>query len=99
MKELVLKLPSFAFIVATRAALAGGVGLLLSNKLTQSQRRTIGGALVAVGLVSTVPAVLSIAHAVRRPKSDELKPERYRDESLSDVTRFPPDGDDELVST
>jgi hypothetical protein len=98
MKELVLKLPSLAFIVATRAALAGGVGLLLSSKLTESQRRALGGALIGVGLVSTVPAVLSVVHGLRRPGRDELRPGVRRDEGLSGATRFPRSADDEFVS-
>jgi hypothetical protein len=98
MKELVLKIPSFAFIVATRAALAGGVGLLLSRKLTESQRRAIGGALIAVGVVSTIPAVWTVARSVRRPGRDRLKPGVRRDESLEGVTRFPRSADDEFVS-
>ncbi len=97
-KELVLKLPSFAFVVATRAALAGGVGLLVSGKLTESQRRAIGGALIGVGLVSTVPAVLSIVHGLRRAGRDELQPGVRRDERLSGATRFPRSADDEFVS-
>jgi len=98
MKELVLKLPSLAFIVATRAALAGGVGLLLSEKLTASQRRTIGRALLAVGVVSTVPAVLAVAQGVRRSRREESKPGVRRDERLRGVERFPRSADDEFVS-
>ncbi len=98
MKELVLKLPSLAFIVATRAALAGGVGLLVSGRLTKSQRKAIGGALVGIGVVSTIPALLSVAHGVRRSSRDRLKPGVRRDDSLRGATRFPRSADDEFVS-
>ena len=57
MKTLTLTLPTFGFIVATRAALAFGAGLLVSGKLPKAQRRAIGFTLVAIGAVSTVPAI------------------------------------------
>ena len=57
MKQLTLTLPTFGFIVATRAALAFGAGLLVSGKLPEAQRRAIGLTLVALGAVSTIPAV------------------------------------------
>ena len=49
MKTMALDAPVFAFVVATRAALAGGVGLLLSERLSAERRRALGAALVAVG--------------------------------------------------
>jgi hypothetical protein len=97
-KEVVLRLPLLAFIVTTRAALAGSVGLLLSSKLSDSQRRAIGTALIAVGVISTVPAVMSIARSVRRSSRDELKPGVRRDERLTGATRFSRSADDEFVS-
>ena len=57
MKTLTLTLPTFGFIVATRAALAFGAGLLVSGKLPSTKRRAIGLTLVAIGAVSTVPAI------------------------------------------
>ena len=60
MKDIVLRTPEFGFIVATRAALALGAGLLLSSRLDFGKRRAIGGALVAVGALSTIPALMLI---------------------------------------
>jgi len=57
MKQLTLTLPTFGFIVATRAALAFGAGLLVSGKLPRTKRRALGLTLVAIGAVSTVPAI------------------------------------------
>jgi hypothetical protein len=57
MKTLTLKLPAFGFIVATRAALAFGAGLLLSGKIPPARRRTIGLTLVGIGAAATIPAV------------------------------------------
>src|SRR5438128_1991516 len=66
MKTMVLNLPTFAFVVGTRAALAGGIGLLMSNRLTAGQRRAIGAALAAVGAVTTIPAVFAVVRGLRR---------------------------------
>ncbi len=60
MKKITLILPMFGFIVATRAMLAFGVGLLVSGKIPPQRRRTIGLACVAIGAATTVPAVASV---------------------------------------
>ena len=56
MKKRSLTVPEMMFIVATRAALAAGVALLISGRLKQSTRRAAGLALVGVGGVTTIPA-------------------------------------------
>lgn len=61
MRTVALSTPEFGFVVATRAALAFGIGLLISDRIERSRRRRIGKALIAVGALSTVPAVLLIA--------------------------------------
>lgn len=58
MNEIVLSTPKIGFIVATRAALALGAGLLLSSQLRPGRRRAVGTTLVAVGALSTVPALM-----------------------------------------
>ena len=60
MKTLTLKLPEFGFIVATRALLAFGAGLLLSGRIPERRRRAIGLTLVAAGVATTVPAVMTV---------------------------------------
>jgi hypothetical protein len=60
MKTVALSLPTLAFVVSTRAALAAGIGLLLSTRLTESRRRAVGLTLVALGAVTTIPAVKAI---------------------------------------
>jgi hypothetical protein len=55
-----LTTPQVAFIVATRAALAGGVGLLVSGKLSARVRRAVGLALVTLGAVTTIPAARTL---------------------------------------
>jgi len=55
MKETRLTLPELALIAGTRAATGAGLGLLLSNRLSEGQRRAIGWTLFLVGALSTVP--------------------------------------------
>ena len=59
-------LPELGFIVGTRAALAAGVALLMADKLKGPVRRNVGLALVAIGVVTTVPAAM-IVFSARRP--------------------------------
>ena len=60
MKTMILDAPVFAFVVATRAALAGGIGLLVSERLYAKRRRGLGTALVALGAATTIPAAVSV---------------------------------------
>jgi hypothetical protein len=60
MKTLELQLPMFGSIVATRAALGFGAGLLLSDKMSTQKRRAIGLTLVALGVATTIPAVRTV---------------------------------------
>lgn len=60
MRNPTLSFPEVLFIVGTRAALAAGVALLFSDRLSRSQRRSIGTALVVVGAVTTIPAAMAL---------------------------------------
>ena len=60
MRDPNLSFPELMFVVGTRAALAAGVALLVSDRLRRSQRRSIGAALLAVGAVTTVPAAMAV---------------------------------------
>jgi len=60
MQNLILSPAKFAFAVATRAALAFGAGLLISRRLTESQRRTVGRTLLTVGALTTIPVALML---------------------------------------
>jgi hypothetical protein len=93
MRTVVLDLPTFAFVVGTRAALAAGVGLLVSRKLPADRRRAIGTMLVAVGAATTIPALISVMRGIGRSRSS---PAVLRDERLIGATRFPRKGDDEF---
>jgi hypothetical protein len=62
--EVTLPLPLLMGIVATRAMLGLGIGLLLADKLGE-RRRPLGAALVAVGAVTTIPAAMALMQARR----------------------------------
>ena len=63
-----LPLPLLLGIVATRAALGVGIGLLLADKL-KDKRVAIGATLVTIGAVTTVPAAMALLRA--RAENDE----------------------------
>jgi len=64
MKRLELNVPTLMFVVATRAALGVGLGLLLSDRLTPERRRALGFALFGVGAATTVPAALAVLRGI-----------------------------------
>ncbi|HEV8211359.1 MAG TPA: hypothetical protein VGP77_14615 [Vicinamibacterales bacterium] len=94
MKTMILDAPVFAFVVATRAALAGGIGLLVSERLPAERRRALGAALVALGAATTIPAALLVARGVRRSRRRRLQEGIEFDASLIGATRYPRKGDD-----
>jgi len=65
MRELTLRMPAFSFIVGTRAAMAFGIGLLVSQRIPERRRKAIGTALVAIGALTTVPVVRTVADHLR----------------------------------
>ena len=60
MKRFNLPAPSFFFIVATRALLGAGVGILVSDKLPRKSRKTVGATLVGIGALTTIPALFAL---------------------------------------
>jgi hypothetical protein len=55
-KRFDLSLPEFGFVVGTRAALGAGIGLLASTRLCRRDRKRLGAALLALGVLTTLPA-------------------------------------------
>jgi hypothetical protein len=94
MKSVLLNLPTFGFIVSTRAALGVGIGLLVSARLPAERRRAIGAALVAIGAATTVPALMSVIRGSRGAKRRSLGSPIRHDTHLIGATRFPRKGDD-----
>jgi hypothetical protein len=96
MKNVILELPTLAFVVSTRAALGVGIGLLVSERLPIERRRALGAAMVAIGAATTIPAALAVLRGVRRLGR---RPANVvgRDKHLIGATRFPRRGDDDSV--
>jgi len=95
MKQVILPLPMFGFVLVTRAALAAGVSLLVASKLSPERRKVVGGTLAAIGAATTFPAAMSVVRGIRKAGRSVV----YRDERLIGATRFPRKGDDtEIIS-
>ena len=60
MKRVAITLPESALIAGTRVMAGAGIALLLSDHLSREQRRTIGGTLLAVGILTTIPLLLDV---------------------------------------
>ena len=58
--NIVLNVPTFGFVVMTRALLGAGIGLLLSERLPAEWRRPVGLTLVMVGAATTIPAAMAV---------------------------------------
>lgn len=55
MKETHLTIPELALIAGTRAVAGAGLGLLLANRLSDSERRVVGWTCLLFGALTTVP--------------------------------------------
>jgi len=60
MIERSLTLPTLGLIAGTRLALGIGIGLLLADRLSPSQRAAAGWALCAVGALTTIPLAVEV---------------------------------------
>jgi hypothetical protein len=60
MKKVVLNLPTFGFVVGTRAMLGAGLGLLLSDRVPADRRRHLALTLIGIGAATTVPALIAV---------------------------------------
>ena len=60
MKKVLLNLPTFGFVVGTRAMLGAGLGLLLSDRVPAHRRRHIALTLIGIGAATTVPALIAV---------------------------------------
>jgi len=64
-KRITLGLPEIGLIAMTRGALGVGIGLLLSNGLEKDERRSAGLALLAVGILTTIPILLRLRNELK----------------------------------
>jgi len=59
-KKVTLGMPELGLIAMTRGMLGVGIGLLLGEALDKRTARGVGIALLAVGVLTTVPLVLRV---------------------------------------
>lgn len=59
MKTIDLRMPELGLFAITRAAFGIGVGLLLSSKLGERQRKAAEIALVLLGAITTIPFAIT----------------------------------------
>lgn len=55
-----LTIPEIMLIAGTRGALGIGVGLLISDRLNEDQRKAAGWGLLVVGALTTIPIVTGL---------------------------------------
>ncbi len=64
-KRITLALPEIGLIAMTRGALGVGIGLLLSNGLQKDERRSAGLALLAIGVLTTIPILVRLRNELK----------------------------------
>jgi hypothetical protein len=62
--ERAFTVPEIMLVAGTRVALGAGIGLLISDRLNKDQRKAAGWALLAVGVLTTIPIA---ANALSKP--------------------------------
>jgi hypothetical protein len=55
-----LTIPQIGFIAATRAAAGLGIGLLISDRFSRTERIALGCILITIGAVTTVPILMRL---------------------------------------
>ena len=55
-----LTIPELMLVAGTRVALGVGLGLLISDRLNEDQRKGAGWALLAVGVLSSIPIITGV---------------------------------------
>ena len=73
MQERKLTIAEIILIAGTRVALGAGIGLLLSSKLNNDQRKAAGLALAIVGGLTTIPLALGVI-GKRTSRTTEIRP-------------------------
>jgi hypothetical protein len=73
MIEMKLSVAEIMLIAGTRVALGAGIGLLLSGRLNEDQRKAAGLGLVLVGALTTIPLAINVM-SKRSDSGRELRP-------------------------
>ncbi len=67
MKTREVTMPEIGLIAATRGMLGAGIALLLADRLNKDRRKTLGWALLGIGVASTIPLAIRV---MRRKNSE-----------------------------
>lgn len=67
MQDRRVSLPELFLVAATRGMLGFGAGLLLAERVGRDRRKLVGGVLVGIGALSTIPLAL---HVLRHRAKD-----------------------------
>lgn len=71
-QDLNVTIPELVAVALTRGLGGVGIGLLISEYLTPSERRTVGWSLLALGALSTIPLGMRILpRAIGRSTEDQ----------------------------
>ena len=68
-----LSITEIMLIAGTRVVLGAGIGLLLSGRLNEDQRKAAGLALTLVGGLTTIPLALGVI-GQKNAKPTEIRP-------------------------
>lgn len=60
MQDRRVSVPELVLVAVTRGMLGFGAGLLLANHLGRGRRKLVGGVLVGIGALSTIPLALRV---------------------------------------
>lgn len=60
MRQTQISLPELALIAGTRAIAGAGIGLLLADRLPETQRKAVGWTLLLVGAAVTIPLAVEV---------------------------------------
>ena len=80
MRNLNVSLPEIAFIAATRGVGGAGIGLLASGYLKASERKKLGLALLAIGILTTIPIALTARRRFMRYHTIQDLPKEQTDQ-------------------
>jgi cation transport regulator len=75
-----VSLPEIAFVAATRGMAGAGIGLLASGHLKEAQRKKFGLALLAIGLLTTIPIAFAARRRVVRYRTIQELPKEHTDQ-------------------
>ena len=79
MRNLNVSLPEVAFVAATRGVGGIGIGLLASALLKDEHRKKVGFALLAIGILTTIPIAITARRRFMRYRTIQELPGEHTD--------------------